>query len=422
MSRPTDWVPLAGADPVPGDPEQVVAMARRHGELAEQLTEQARMLRDLSTSEGWDSEAGHKFSRSAQDLAGRLDRTRRRYSTVAEALGRYAPKLRRSQSEADAARLTAKEAQSRVDANAPTPVASAAPVLTPEQAAVEQRRRNAHAAALQDVERARRRIQTAVQDRDAAAVSAARQIKDAIEHDGLKDSGWDKIRDGVTSTASDWWNGFTSWVHEHASWIKFVADVAGYLATALTFVAIALSVIPVLDFLSPILLGVALGLTVVGLVCHLMLALSGDGSWFEVGLDVFALVTLGYGRSLTGGLSVARAGLRTAARRALTANARSAARAETRALSRQVASRATRTAARRGAQKAISAAKTQARREAARTVTRIGEAETPLLQRLVFGDSQLTQMVGNAKAVVGRIEGLAGVPAKELAAVKALTL
>jgi hypothetical protein len=79
-------------------------------------------------------------------------------------------------------------------------------------------------------------------------------------------------------------------VHEHAASIKFIADLAGLVATALSIIAIAISFIPVLNLLSPILLGVAAGFTVVALACHMMLA-----------------------------LSAARAGLRTATRKALAA-------------------------------------------------------------------------------------------------------
>lgn len=412
MSRPTDWAPLATSDPLPGDPDRVVAVARRNGDLAEQLTEQARKLRELATSEGWDSDAGRVFAGSAQDLAGRLEQARRRYSVVAEALGGYAPKLRQAQQEADVARLSARDAQQRIDANAPTPTLAA---VTPDQVSVERQRQAAYEAASQDLTQARRRLDGATRDRDAAATTAAHRIKDVIEHDGLQDGFWDKVKDWT----ADRWNGFIDWVHEHAAAIKFIADVAGMLATVISVVAIAISFIPVLNFLTPILLGIAVGLTAIALVCHLMLALSGDGSWLEVGLDVFALVTFGYGRVAARGLSAARGLLQTSARRAVTTATRRAAAARTRDLSRQLASRTTSTAARRGAGKALAGIKTQARRSAARTVSRLGEEELPVWKRLVFGDGEFAGVAGGTRAIVHHVENLGGVAARDVTKVRA---
>ena len=63
----------------------------------------------------------------------------------------------------------------------------------------------------------------------------------------------------------------------------------------LSTLALLISWIPGLDLLSPVLLGLAALASGAALVCNLMLALAGEGSWLDVATDLFALVTFGYG-------------------------------------------------------------------------------------------------------------------------------
>ena len=53
----------------------------------------------------------------------------------------------------------------------------------------------------------------------------------------------------------------------------------------LSTLALLISWIPGLDLLSPVLLGLAALASGVALVCNLMLALAGEGSWLEVAAD-----------------------------------------------------------------------------------------------------------------------------------------
>lgn len=117
--RPTDWSPLTGPDPVPGDPDEIEHLARSLTDVAEEITNQARNLRTLSTAEGWDADAGRTFADSARDLAGQLDKAHGRYATAGGALKRYAPELRHAQSVADAALREAKQAQTTINAHRP---------------------------------------------------------------------------------------------------------------------------------------------------------------------------------------------------------------------------------------------------------------------------------------------------------------
>ncbi len=277
--RPTDWSPLTGPDPVPGDPDDIERAAKSLTDVAEEITRQAANLRKLSTAEGWDADAGRTFADSARDLAGQLDKAHGRYATAGGALKRYAPELRHAQSMADTALLEAKQAQSTINANRPPAHAPAGPP-TPDDATAERRRQYAHDEGISALQAARRKLDEATQHRDEHAGRAARAISDSIDHDGLTDSWWDK---------------FTNWVHEHADILKAIAKIAEMVATVLSTIALLISWIPVLDFLSPVLLGLAALASGVALVCNLMLALAGEGSWFDVAVDLFAVVTFGFG-------------------------------------------------------------------------------------------------------------------------------
>jgi hypothetical protein len=361
VSRPTDWAPLAAGDPVLGDPVEIQALGHRHAQLGDELQAQANMLRRLSEAEGWDADAGRRFVSTAREIGEVLVRARRRYSVVADALGGYAPELAQAQREADAALREAQAAQSTIASSEPSPgpspsIADSGPTseLADAQAALS---------------RARRRMQDAVGQRDSAGRRAGAQIRSVIEHDGLGDSWWDSVKDWT----SDRWDSFITWVHEHADAIGKIADVSSWIATALATVAIVISFIPVLNVLAGPLLATAAAFTLVSLVAHTMLALSGDGSWIDVGFDVVALATFGYGKVAIKSAQASEQTLKIAATRATRKEAEKAAR---RALSqgsgsdRQPISRAAR-------QARNSQVRRQAARQAKQTIQEATAAARP---------------------------------------------
>ncbi|SFF12705.1 hypothetical protein SAMN05216251_108280 [Actinacidiphila alni] len=148
----------------------------------------------------------------------------------------------------------------------PHPDAPGTPAApTPEQ------RKAAHArdAAQGELAAARRQLADIKQHRDDRASHWKQRIEDA-EHDGLKDSRWD---------------GFKDFVHQHAGLIKVLADICTWIVTGLV---IASLFIPGLDIATGVLAAFMLG----ALAGHTALALSGDGSWMDVGLDIVAIATL----------------------------------------------------------------------------------------------------------------------------------
>ena len=54
-----DWSPLAGADPIPGDPAAVRRLAARHQQAAEQVGEQVDALRRIAHgTDDWQRDGG----------------------------------------------------------------------------------------------------------------------------------------------------------------------------------------------------------------------------------------------------------------------------------------------------------------------------------------------------------------------------
>lgn len=130
--------------------------------------------------------------------------------------------------------------------------------------------------------------------------AAADAIRDVINHDGLKDSSWDKIK---------------GWVGKHADVIKKISDIASWVATACGVLALAVGWIPFFgQGAAALLMTVGLAATAVALLGHLTLALTDNGDWLDVGLDAFALATFGIGRAFSVGAKSSFVGARTSAR------------------------------------------------------------------------------------------------------------
>ena len=76
MSRPTDWSPLAEADPVPGDPVEVASTGGQLTNIAAQIHSDVTWLKSLCTAQFWDSGAGQAFQVQVDGAAAKLARQR----------------------------------------------------------------------------------------------------------------------------------------------------------------------------------------------------------------------------------------------------------------------------------------------------------------------------------------------------------
>lgn len=287
--RPVDWAPLAGSDPVPGDPEEVERAAKSLADMAVEIERQTANLTKLASTEGWDADAGRTFAESACELAGELGKAHGRYATTSGALKRYAPELAHAQAVADSALADAKQAQASVDANRPPdhpPAGTRTQPPDPADLAGERQRQNAYDDGISALQAARRKLTEATDHRDLQAGRAARAIRDSIDNDGLEDSTWDK---------------FTNWVSEHAGVLRDIARIAELVATVLSVLALVVAFIPVLNFLTPALLGLAALASAVALASTTLLALAGEASWTDVGLALLSVAAVGVaGKVATG--------------------------------------------------------------------------------------------------------------------------
>lgn len=313
MRRPgaEEWSVIGEpGDPVPGDPDGVAGLGRDLRKTAEAIKKQADEIKALSSVEAWKSKAAEEFRSQAEEAEGKLRKAFKRYDVAADALGEkvvdggcsteYASELHRAQRMADKALRDAKEAHAEQ-----TSSGSAIDKLPkgtadddPERKKLEKR----HEAASSAMERAKKDLEAAKDVRDAAAKRARDAIRHAIDHDGLKDGRWDKFKD---------------WVHDNAGWIKEAVEVLGWISTVCGALALAVGWIPIIgQALAGVLGAIALTAALFSLIGHTVLALAGEGSWFDVATDVIGLATLGIGRGAMAGAKGAMEGAKSMARSA----------------------------------------------------------------------------------------------------------
>ncbi|MGI9156296.1 MAG: spore cortex biosynthesis protein YabQ [Marmoricola sp.] len=275
--RPGSWHLLGvDSDPLPGDVYEVSSEATHYDSTATAIRDQVARLRTMAS--GKNSLVGQyapALEKSAGELADHLDQAQGRFDTVAAQLKRWEPVLDHGITRTATMLHQAETAQSAIDANQ----AASTPVDKKDDAAVaaDHKRGNALSGAQGDLGDVVTAFHNLMHSINSTADDVAGKIDDA-SHDKLKDSWWDShVR---------------KWIHDHASLLKFIADVLTWIATAIIIVVLVIGTGG---------LALAAILTGLALVLHFALAANGDGSWTDVALDAFALVTLGSGKLLSGG-------------------------------------------------------------------------------------------------------------------------
>jgi len=296
-ARPPDFEPLAGSDPVPGEPGAIAALGRRYAQTAQEITQQAANLRKLAgnASAGWKGKSGTVFAAKAEDLAARISRAQARYQAAAQALAQCAGPVDDARQRAYAAVWAAKDAEQRMTANAPpvaalTGAGAAAPAAGPAAPAGPASRSRAirYDDASQNLVTARRQFDTAVQDYHDAADTAARAIAAEIGRDGLKDS---------------WWDTHFGWV---AKFFEVVAVAVLVLAVVAIILACPFSAV-LIGAAAAETAGTAIGWTLFGLTIA-QAAFDGTAmathkeSWTAFAWDIAALATFGTGKAAEAGV------------------------------------------------------------------------------------------------------------------------
>lgn len=185
MNRPVDWSPLAAADPVPGDPDEVERAGRHYLQVAETVQHVGKRLRGAAGGLDMSSVAVLAFCDNAYRAASEVSRAYDKYRGTGEALLGYAPQHRDAQAESLAALRQAQEAEAQmrsaqriVDA-AQARIEAAPPGADTTDDVGAYRRGNALLAEAQDaLEAARRRMDAAVEAWQRAAQRAIKLITD----------------------------------------------------------------------------------------------------------------------------------------------------------------------------------------------------------------------------------------------------
>lgn len=355
MGRPVNWAPLAGSDPIPGEPEAISGEARRLRDMAVEMRSQISRLRSIGDDDNQGLYAD-KLRISASDLAGKLEKTVGRYERVAGELSSWSPQLSQAQDESVRALQRARAAEAARLANmveaTPRP---GDPPPSPAEMAADRRRQSVLDEASQDLAAARRQLEDAV---EAARVHGGRHA--------------DRIREAIDDDVADsWWDNFKDLIDHNAGWIKVVSDKLSWIATGLAVVALFIPGVNIVAW-------AAIGLTAVALAGHSALAASGNGSWGDVALDVFALATFGAGRLAVRGLRAVQAATRAAGARAAGRAAEGAALRSSRAArtiaGRTLSRRSATAAQRRHARRLIDTAKRDAQDAGTRAAREVREA------------------------------------------------
>jgi hypothetical protein len=279
--RSGDWPPLWDEDPTPGDPHEVAELGRKLRKMAEMIDEQAKVIKALSSVEGWDSDAGRAFNEVADGAGDRLKKAFERYDEAANALGEkvadgeskeFAGELHRAQQKADKALADYHEAKGDHDfAEREVKKYTDKYLVTeiPEADRPEYERwKKKQNEALHRIGQARKDVKGARDIFDDAGDRAARHIKNIVHHDAVRDPG-----------------GFMNWL---ADW----ADTFSNLSAILSVLAVICAFVPPLQFLVPIFATLAVLSSAAALAGHAydMSVRGGKVDWLKLGTDALGIL------------------------------------------------------------------------------------------------------------------------------------
>ncbi|MFI9153660.1 hypothetical protein [Streptomyces sp. NPDC053367] len=231
--------------------------------IAHYLRTQAAALNAMADADDLKGQYAEKLGEEARGLGRKLDEAEDRYREVKGHLSSWADELEEFQKKADSALHDAKNAQHVIDTHD----------AKPKEKTADNKRKNgddsasrgddpALKQAKEDLEDARRRLNTVTGDYQERAGHFAGKIRSSI-NDDMKDSVWNDIK---------------AWVAD-AEWLGDLADALSWAATIVGFAAMFF------PFLGP----VALVLTGAVALIHLGQAITGNGSWFDVIMDIGAV-------------------------------------------------------------------------------------------------------------------------------------
>ncbi|MDJ0464404.1 hypothetical protein [Streptomyces sp. H27-C3] len=284
-TRPTDWSPLEEKDPVPGSPEEIRTEASEMRKVAKMLRDQATAIKRMGDDDELKGKTAKKLREESGDLEKHLREVAGRYERVNGHLDGWANDLEDFQRRADKILADAKRKEDEEAAKA-------------KKDDGKDKKKEDGDSDDDPYKTERSALRTVVSERGTSAGKHAKKIRDGID-DIIEDSWWESIVD----------------------YVKIAIDVLSWAATAIAVVAL---------FCTPVgwVAALAIGLTMAVAIGHTVLAITGDGSWYDVGMDVLALATLGVGKIALKGLKGVQTATRSASSQAAGGAAKGSARAE----------------------------------------------------------------------------------------------
>ncbi|WP_138430265.1 MULTISPECIES: adenosylcobinamide-GDP ribazoletransferase [Streptomyces] len=341
--RPKDWHPLADSDPVPGDPEEIRAEVKHMVNMAKSLRAQATDLTRIRDDNELKGKYAGKLREESGDLEKHLREVASRYERVHGFLSSWASDLEDCQTDADKILANAKREQEEIDAAKKKAESSESSADSSQKTPGED-----------PLKHYRTQLAKIEGHRDERAGHYAKAIGNEIK-DIIKDS---------------WWEGVVDYV-------KIAIDVLSWTATIIGLVALFITPVGWVAMVATVATALVMG-------GHVLLAITGDGSWMDVATDAFSLVTMGMGAKALKGLKTVQTVMRKASAKEAGKAARAAKGAENnnkinnaiRNADRQARKRTTSKKKRRGAERALQAAQKQ--KNAARNEARAAERSRDL--------------------------------------------
>ena len=254
-----------------GDPGELAGEVRRMKNVAATIDKLSGMLDDIHNKRNSQSERIDKIREAAGDGRSALAKVRDLYNDTGWALDAYQQQLATSVTDAkratDSARSIVGSVTSAETAADEADKKKANPPDGTDPGSVDTTTPGNHRDRLQsELHGYKEAWFTAYDDLNTAANTAKGRISKAVDDSPAKDSWWDNV----------------------AGVLKAITSVLGWIILVVAIIALFAT-----GPFAAILIGIAIGLTAANLIMHSALALTGKGSWVDVGLDIIGLIPFG---------------------------------------------------------------------------------------------------------------------------------
>lgn len=287
--RPKDWYPLEVedrySDPTPGDLEQVTSGQKSMKATATEIKDQIDRLRIIGEGEGLKGEYAQELQDGADKLRGKLEKTKGRYEKVSAELENWSRHLQHAQSETAAALTSAKDAAETIKSLVGSLDEESEQASKAEEELNAQKKEQLREARAK-LTSAQTRYKEAIRVYDEEAKKIAGNVRDAID---------DAVEDGF-------WSWLSNFIERNIKTIKAALEVLGTIATVLAMAALVIMVFAgaafmpaILVALAPVFLSIGTAVTAITTASHVLMALTGNGGWGDVALDVLSLATMRVG-------------------------------------------------------------------------------------------------------------------------------